>query len=195
MADQLYLSYWLDRFRVENMLRRYEKMLRVFPFSQLAAQPSILRIQALDATLPPLVERVFEPPLEIGDIVSATREFLSSDASAELEAWWDLWQWGGGSDGTPEDGWKLLPARATLLCFGPDFDHGSDENLRVEFGVDTHFLPDPGLPNHLRIAQSNIRSLLKLTHDLDDALGGERRLWSESGENFAEKLQRIVAGE
>jgi hypothetical protein len=61
--------------------------------------------------------------------------------------------------------------------------------------MDANFLPQPELPNHLRMAQSNIRSLLKLTHDLDDALGGERRLWSESGENFAEKLQRIIAGE
>ena len=41
--------------------------------------------------------------------------------------------------------------------------------------------------------QSNIKSLLKLVHDLDDALPVEtRRLWSESGENFSEKLQQAL---
>ena len=64
MADQLYLSYRLDRFRVENMLRRYEKMLRTFPFSRLSQQASLFRIYAVDLTLPPVLERIFEPPVD-----------------------------------------------------------------------------------------------------------------------------------
>jgi hypothetical protein len=43
------------------------------------------------------------------------------------------------------------------------------------------------------VIQSNIKSLLKLVHDLDDALPVETRLlWSESGENFAEKLHQAL---
>jgi hypothetical protein len=41
--------------------------------------------------------------------------------------------------------------------------------------------------------QSNIKSLLKLVHDLDDALPVEtRRLWTESGGSFSEKLQQAL---
>jgi hypothetical protein len=44
------------------------------------------------------------------------------------------------------------------------------------------------------MVQSNIKSLLKLVHDLDDALPVEtRRLWSESGENFSEKLHQALS--
>jgi hypothetical protein len=189
MADQLYLSYWLERFREQNMLRRYEKLLRTFPFSRLSTQGSVLRIYAVDQTLPPVFERIFEPPVDPGSVISSAGEFLNADTALELESQWDLWQ--------PDDKgeWKLSPSRASLICYGPEFTHELDENIRIEFGMDANFLPQPELANHLRMAQSNIRSLLKLTHDLDDALGGERRLWSESGENFAEKLQRIIAGE
>ena len=41
--------------------------------------------------------------------------------------------------------------------------------------------------------QFNIKSLLKLVHDLDDALPTETRLlWSESCENFSEKLHQAL---
>jgi hypothetical protein len=81
-----------------------------------------------------------------------------------------------------------------LCCFGPDFEHESDDQLRIEFGIDAHFLPQPELPNSLRMIQSNITSLLKLVHDLDDALPVDtRRLWSESGENFSDKLHQALS--
>jgi hypothetical protein len=38
MADQLYLSYKLRNFSAQNMLRHYEKLLRIFPFSRLAGR-------------------------------------------------------------------------------------------------------------------------------------------------------------
>ena len=67
--------------------------------------------------------------------------------------------------------------------------------LEIEFGIDAHFLPQPDMPDSLRMIQSNIKSLLKLVHDLDDALPVEtRRLWSESGENFSEKLHQALIG-
>jgi hypothetical protein len=66
--------------------------------------------------------------------------------------------------------------------------------LEVEFGIDANFLPQPGLPDSPHMVESNIKSLLKLVHDLDDALPVEtRRLWSESGENFAEKLHQALS--
>jgi hypothetical protein len=39
MADQLYLSYWLRGFSEGNMLRKFERLLRTFPFSVAASRP------------------------------------------------------------------------------------------------------------------------------------------------------------
>ncbi len=191
MADQLYLSYWVNDFRAETMLRSFERMLRLFPFSRLSSRPALLRVYAIDMTLPPLLEHPLGTPPAIELLLEAVKKFENPDIAIELECDWDLWQW------TSNEEWKLEASRAALLCFGPEFEHEVEfeqtgENLRIEFGIDANFLPQPGDPGNLRMAQSNIRSLLKLTHDLDDAFPGERRLWSESGENFAEKLRRVL---
>jgi hypothetical protein len=65
--------------------------------------------------------------------------------------------------------------------------------LRIDFGIDTHFLPQVDLPKHLFMARSNVRSLLHLVHELDRTLVAEsRRLWTESGENFSDKLREAL---
>jgi hypothetical protein len=139
------------------------------------------------------------------------KDFQNADACYRLETWWDLWQF--------DTDWKLAPARVALCCFGPEFNQSpasvpalhdpqrppvivfpypQDDAaigcaLEIEFGIDANFLPQPDLPDSPRLIESNIKSLLKLVHDLDDALPVEtRRLWSESGENFAEKLHQAL---
>ena len=73
------------------------------------------------------------------------------------------------------------------------FEDAEEEHLRVDFGPDVTFLPDPDLPNGLFMAQSNIRSLLHFVHEADTAVVAEsRRLWTETGENFAERLQAAL---
>ena len=100
----------------------------------------------------------------------------------QLEAKWDLWQY--------EKDWELAPVRVNLTCFGPGFENEEDDHLRIDFGLDLSFLPQPDLPNNAFMAQSNIRSLLHLVAELDRTLNVEsKRLWSDSGENFAERLQ------
>jgi hypothetical protein len=145
------------------------------------------------------------------DVLAVAKDFQNADASYRLETWWDLWQF--------DMEWKLAPARVALCCFGPEFNqspaglpdsfeaqrppviafpHPYDDAaigcaLEIEFGIDANFLPQPDLPDSPRMIESNIKSLLKLVHDLDDALPVEtRRLWSESGENFAEKLHQAL---
>lgn len=190
------------------MLRHYEKLLRLFPFSRLAKQPSTFKVIAVNYSEPIVLEVPYPPPVPIDDILAAAKEFQNPDACYRLETWWDLWHF--------STDWKLEPTRVALGCFGPDFDQGtagfhpaqqaavtefpgSAENpsvncaLEIEFGIDAHFLPQPELPDSPRLIQSNIKSLLKLVHDLDDALPVEtRKLWSESGENFAEKLHQAL---
>ncbi len=195
MADQLFLSYWLRDFTEQNMLRQYEKLLRLFPFSRLSKLAAVFRILPIDNSQPAVFERAYPTPPDLSDVLAAAVEFRHPDCCYRLEAAWDLWQF--------ENDWKLTPSPVTLVCLGPafdpDFDNetGDRDDLRLEFGVDANFLPQPGLPGEVRMVQSNIKSLLKLVHDADDKLGAERRLlWTETGENFHDKLQRaLTAGE
>ncbi len=186
MADQLYLSFQLRNFSPQNMLRHYEKLLTIFPFSRLSRQPSTFKVLAVDYNEPTVLEIPYPPPVDLDAVVAAAKDFENPDACYRLETWWDLWQF--------EADWQLAPSRVALCCFGPEFEHETGDHLSIEFGIDAHFLPQPDLPNSVRMVQSNIKSLLKLVHDLDDALPVEtRRLWSESGENFSEKLHQALS--
>jgi hypothetical protein len=185
MADQLYLSYTLRNYSEESMLRYYEKLLELFPFSRLARQASTFKVIPVNFTEPAVLEVPVLAPVAIDQVLAAAKDFQHADSCYRLETWWDLWQFDGE--------WKLTPSRAALGCFGPEFVREDDSHLEIEFGIDAHFLPQPEVPGSLLTIQSNIKSLLKLVHDLDDALPAEtRRLWSESGENFSEKLQQAL---
>ncbi len=185
MADQLYLSYWLRGFTEFNMLRHLETALRRFPFSRLS--PGILlRIHALSFTEPLLLEQSFAGLDDSDQMLSVMSHYRSGDVAYQVEGKWDIWQ-------RQEEEWKLVPAPVALYAFAPGFERERDEQIRVDFGLDFHFLPQPEQPGSARLVESNIRSLLSLVHDLDNNLAVERRqLWSESGENFAERLQTAL---
>lgn len=186
MADRLYVSYWLRGFTQANMLRQFEKALRLFPFSRLRSGAR-LAVYAVEISEPAAFEREFSETPEVDGILSAAREFRCDDSAIEVEAAWDLWQYDGE--------WKLRPAPVRFTCFGPGFESEAGEHLRIDFGQENLFLPQPDLPNHLTVVRSNIRSLLHLVHEIDNSLPVERRqLWSESGENFAERLQAALGG-
>jgi hypothetical protein len=185
MPDRLYLSCWIRGYNESNMLRHFEKMLGLFPFSKLAARGPVLRVYALEHAEPPLAEREFPLVTELSSIVEAASEFTHDDCSVQIDSFWDLWQYDGD--------WRLKPATVTLSCFGPVFDNELGDHLRIEFGLDAHFLPQPGIEGSLRMVQSNVRSMLHLVDQIDSDLDLERRqLWSESGVNFAELLSQAV---
>jgi hypothetical protein len=185
MAEQLYLSYQLHGFQVLNMLRFWEKTIRLFPYSKLARWPPTLRIHAISYEEPLLREQAFETPPDLDAIAQVAHENLAGDCAYVLDAHWDIWQFG--------SEWSVQPSRVSLACFGPDFESETDDHLRIEFGLDTNFLPQPQVPNSAAMVQSNLKSLLHLVHQIDDALPVEqRRLWTESGGNFAERLQALL---
>lgn len=183
MADRLALSYWIRGFQSSNMIRSYEKMLRLFPASQLSGSQSTLKVSAISFREPPLLEREFNDPLDLSEVLPVLREYPAADNAYELMARWDLWQY-------ENKDWRLAPTPATLICFGPEFEADLGENLRIDFGLDSSFLPQPQISGSISLIQSNIKSLLRLVHDLDRAFPVEKRLlWTESGENFVERLQ------
>lgn len=186
MPDRLYFSCWVKDHRTEPLLHQFQKMLERFPISKLAKRGPVLRVYAINHTEPPLLEREFPPEIPISEIINAARDFMQPDSSCEVDTYWDLWSY-------ENEDWKLAPAAATLACYGPDFERDHDDNLRIEFGPDARFLPVAGLEGSLRMGQSNLRSLLHLTGELERGLDLERRqLWSESGANFADVLKQAL---
>jgi len=168
------------------MLRHYETLLRLFPFSNLGARGPQLRIYALEHIEPPQLERDFAPRTDPEQIVSAAGEFTLDDCVCEVDTAWDLWQFDGD--------WKLAPAAVTLACFGPFFDNDLVDHLRIDFGTDARYLPNPHIEGSVRMSQSNLKSLVTLTHQIEQALKLERRqLWSDSGENPAEAIAQSLA--
>ena len=190
MADRLYLSYWLRGFSPINMTRHFERMLSNFPFSPLNPANTVLRVQAVSSEEPDVRENVFPDPLDVAAIGIVMQEAAGSDSCLQVEGFWGLWRY--------DNDWKLTPSPVTLLCFGPEFQgyelaDGARENLRIEFGLESQFLVQPDLPNSAYYAQSNLKGLLQLSHVLDQTLAVEKRkLWSESGENFADRFKAFL---
>jgi hypothetical protein len=169
------------------MLRHFQRVLNVFPVSKLAKRGPVLRIYAVEAIEPPLIEQEFPPAAKAGALIEAASELTHEDCCVEVDTYWDLWQYADGD-------WKLAPAAIRLLCAGPGFESENGDHLRIEFGTDARFLPIEGVENSLRMGRSNLRSLLHLVSDIERAVPVERRqIWSESGANFAELLAETVA--
>jgi hypothetical protein len=187
MSDRLYLSCWVRGYSGSTMLRHFETMLGLFPFSKLARRGALLRIYAVEHAEPALDERDFAPGASPAEIVGAAGEFTHPDCSVEVEAEWDLWQHG-------DKGWELRPAPVRLVCFGPEFENENDDHLRVELGLDALYLPQKGVEGSLRLSQSNLKSLLHLVQEIERAVPLDRRqLWSESGVNFPALLAETLA--
>jgi hypothetical protein len=195
MTDRLFLSCWLRHaanghaFDREKLLRQFAKMLSLFPFSMLAARGPSMRIQAIERAEPPVFEHVLPTTGEradaVVDIIESANEFMQEDCMCEVEAAWDLWQFHGE--------WKLAPAAVTLTCFGPDFDNEVGDHLRVEFGPDSQFLPNPEIEGSVRMGESNLKSLVHMVREMERVLDLDRRLlWSESGEDPVELLVQAL---
>jgi hypothetical protein len=184
MADQLFLSYELRAYSELVMLRQFEKLLDHFPFSKLAQSQSTLIITPISWAEPPVLEVPMNPPVDVPEVLRRVKEFQTGDSAIQLDTFWELWEFV-----EAKNDWQLTPARVSLMCFGPRFEDEVQDHLRIHFGVDSNFLPQPDRPDSIRMVQSNIRSLLHLTAELDKALNPlNRRLWTESGESFVEKL-------
>lgn len=188
MSDRLSLSLWLrGGITPQNQYRAFEKILRAFPFSQLSTSASTLSIMAVDWSEPPVAEYPLEAgPPDPEEVIRLAKEFKEADTAVQLDTYWDLW-------GVLDGDWKLLPAAVSIVTFGPRFDRDGDEDIRIEFGTEARFLPSGGKAT-LKLVQSNIKSLLRLVHELENILPVDKRhLSTESAENFAARLQDVLS--
>ena len=76
-----------------NMLRHWERLLRVFPFSKLAKVLIFSSPRGVVHRAGSVRGKLSGSRLDLDPILEAAREFMGSDCAAQLEAKWDIWQY------------------------------------------------------------------------------------------------------
>jgi hypothetical protein len=188
-GNPLFLSLWLGGFSPLALPIYFRKTLEVFPFSKLNPA-SFLRVWAVSFHEVPVFESFLDTAVDAREAADLVQEILHDDCCIQLETRWDLWLWDGD--------WALKPSRVCIELHAPLFEHdvlnplGPPEQIWIDLGREDLYLPQPK-SDQLRPVQSNIRSILHLADDLEEALTVERRLlWSESEDNFAERLMLLL---
>lgn len=189
MADPLYLSLWFPSFDVEEMLPRALAVMQQFPFS--ATQPGIsyVALHPVSWDEATVLEQRFRPGIAPAEAAQIASDLLHEDYAYLFEAFWDLWI-------LAEDGkqWALQPSRVKFLVHGLEFDEGAyqqDGHIQVDLGLDTPFLhEDVQLTSEAEArVRANVQKLVEFTTKAQQNSGASGRLlWSDSEENFAQKL-------
>jgi hypothetical protein len=196
MADRLYPSLWFPNFRLPSLAPAIVSVLKQF-----AGAGETLRVYAAAAypiswNETPFYQRIYEEA-EVREsapeqAVAEATEILHDDFAYEFEFKWDLWvaETVGGLDPT----WKQQPVMVHVVGFGPHFDEGAYEQngqVRVDFGLDTPFLLEEIELDKVgaEYVKRNVQKLVEVTNAIQENCGiSSRLLWSDSGENLAQKL-------
>jgi hypothetical protein len=192
MADRLYLSLWFPNFRLPALAPAVVLVLKQFGDARVHAAVTY----PISWSEAPVYQRIYEEAeakeSAPEQAVTEAMQILHDDFAYEFELPWDLWVpvAEGGLDPT----WKQEPVMVRVVGFGPEFDEGAYEqngHIRIDFGVDTPFLVeeidlDETGAEHVK---RNVQKLVDVTNKIQENCGiSSRLLWSESGENLAQKL-------
>ncbi len=196
MADQLYLSLWYPNFRLESLPAALVCVLEQFQVAGGSPRVHAASAYPLSWNETPSYQRIYEEA-ETEDsmpsvAVAAATEPLYDDFAYEFEVKWDLWI--AEISGDLDPAWRREPRVARVIGFGPHFDEGAYEqngHIRVDFGTDTPFLEDEVTLDKVAAqrVEQNLQKLVVLTKAIELKCGiSSRLLWSDSGENLAQKL-------
>jgi hypothetical protein len=196
MADRLYLSLWFPNFRLPALAPAIVSIIKQFGAPERAARVHAAAAYPISWNEAPVYQRIYEED-EVQastpeQAVAEATEILHDDFAYEFELKWDLWvaETVGGLDPT----WKQEPVIVRVVGFGPEFDEGAYEQngeVRVDFGVDAPYLLeeielDLVGAEHIK---RNVQKLVEVTNAIQEKCGiSSRLLWSDSGENLAQKL-------
>jgi hypothetical protein len=189
VADSLFLSLWFPGFELDEMLPRALAVMRQFPFSAQQPGVSYVAVHPVSWNEPTLLEQRFRPGVPPEQAVLFASDLLHEDYAYLFEAFWDLWI-------LSEDQrtWSLQPSEVKFLVHGVEFEAGAyrqDGHVQVDFGIDSPFLQDDvqlTSEAETRI-RDNVQKLVDFTNKAEKSSGASGRLlWSESEENFAQKL-------
>ena len=196
MADRLYLSLWFPNFRLPALAPAIVSVLKQFDGAGRTPRVNAAAAYPISWNEAPFYQRIYEE----GEVqesapeqaVAEATQILHDDFAYEFEVKWDLWgpETVGGLDPT----WKQEPAVVRVVGFGPQFDEGAYEQngqVRVDFGLDTPFLLEEVELDQVgaEYVKRNIQNLVEITNAIQENCGiSSRLLWSDSGENLAQKL-------
>jgi hypothetical protein len=196
MADRLYLSLWFPNFRLAALAPAIVSVLKQFGAAGHAPRVHAAAAYPISWNEAPFYQRIYEEE-EVQEsapeqAVAEATQTLHDDFAYEFEVKWDLWgpETVGGLDPT----WKQEPSVARVVGFGPQFDEGAHEQngqVRVDFGLDTPFLLEEVELDQVgaEYIKRNIQKLVEITNAIQENCGiSSRLLWSDSGENLAQKL-------
>jgi len=189
MADSLYLSLWFPNFETEDMLTRLLSVMRQFPFSAQRSGVTYLALHPVSWNEATVLEQRFKPGIPPEQAVQIASDLLHEDYAYLFESFWDLWIFT-----EDEQRWRVQPSQVRFLVHGFEFDDGAFEqegHIQIDFGLDTPFLQE-----EVRLTseteervRANVQKLVEFTTSVEKNSGASARLlWSESEENFAQKL-------
>ena len=189
MADSLYLSLWFPSFELDEMLPRALAVMRQFPFSALQPGIGYVALHPVSWNEPTIFEQRLRPGITPEQAVLLASDLLHADYAYLFEAFWDLWIL---SDDRHE--WDLQPSRVKFVVHGVEFEEANYRNeghVQVDFGIDSPFLQDEvQLTSEAETrVRANVQKLVEFGNKAEKSSGASGRLlWSDSEENFAQKL-------
>jgi hypothetical protein len=189
MADSLYFSLWFSDFSTEEMLVRTLSVMRQFPFSTGLPGITDFELHPVAWTEATIFEQRFHPGAAPEVAIAVAADLLHEDYAYVFEANWDLW-----TPQMPHGQWVLLPSPVRFIVRGEEFEEGESQTqgeVQLDFGLDTPFLYE-----ELKLTQevesrvrANVQMLVDFINRVEKSpIASTRLLWSESGENLAQKL-------
>jgi hypothetical protein len=188
MPDPLYLSLWFSDFSGPAMLPHILAALQQFPFSQYRPGITYVSVQPVSWNEASVIERRFSPGITPEEAMVVAADLIHDDYAYIFDAYWDLW--------TPDEtrDWRLIPSQVKIIAQGEEFEEGSQQetgHLQIDFGLDSFFVQENlELTDETQAKiRENVSKLVEFTRKLElHTRATSRRLWSESGENLAQKL-------
>jgi len=188
MSDPLYLSIWFSTFEADDMLPHALAVMRQFSYSVRRPGITYVALHPVSWNEPTILEQRFRPGVPPEEAVLIASDLLHEDYAYRFEAFWDLWI-------IAENGeWILQPSQVNFLVHGTEFDGGVYEqegHIQVDLGLDSPFLQEdvPMTIEATARVRANVQKLVEFTSKVEKKAGANARLlWSESDQNFAQRL-------
>jgi hypothetical protein len=188
MADILYYSLWYTDFEMIEMLPHALRALQQFVPSK--ALPGITQVEVhpISWNEPTILEQRYMPGISPEAAIVIAADLLHEDYAYVYESNWDLW--------APQlsGEWTQQPTPVRFIVRGEEFEEGEAKmqgEIQVDFGLDVPFLHEElHLTEELESrVRANVQMLVDFIHRVEKNAGtATRLLWSESGENLAQKL-------
>ena len=170
------------------MLPHALAVMRQFSYSGQRPGITYVALHPVSWNEPTILEQRFRPGVPPEEAVLIASDLLHEDYVYRFEAFWDLWI-------IAENGeWILQPSQVNFLLHGTEFDGGVYEqegHIQVDLGLDSPFLQEdvPMTIEATARVRANLQKLVEFTSKVEKQAGANARLlWSESDQNFAQRL-------